>query len=161
MPDPCETCAFREDCETFGEPLNRLKSMICAMSGLPFYCHKGHDWRNTHIANMTNSEVKEFRSSAQICEGWRRAIRERVESGAFTAAPIRRYFGREAIRLIDKFLSVEEPEKSEALGELEKVIELLAREPEAHNSPATVRSGRNAPCDSATERNALPAVQPG
>lgn len=58
MPDPCETCAFREDCETFDEPLNRLKSMICAMSGLPFYCHKGYDWRNTRIAGMTNDDEK-------------------------------------------------------------------------------------------------------
>jgi hypothetical protein len=51
MSSPCNTCAFRAGCITHDkEPHNALKGEICALSGVPFFCHYDQNHVDRHMA---------------------------------------------------------------------------------------------------------------
>jgi hypothetical protein len=150
--DLCKTCAYREGCETFSEPYNRLRSIICALAGLPFYCHQGMDWRTINLAELTRDQIIQFRKDATICEGWRQAVAARAKAGHHTLSKLRRRLGARAIRLINEIIKSEEPEKTRAYSDLEQTIELLSNAPEVSDSPATIRGRGNLPGSGAPEQ---------
>lgn len=39
----CASCAFRRGSPTRYEPYNAIRAKICALGGVPFYCHDGFD----------------------------------------------------------------------------------------------------------------------
>lgn len=163
----CDTCAYREGCETFFEPYNRLRSMICSFGGLPFYCHDNFDWRKTNAAELSASETMALRRQANICAGWRREVAARAKAGNFdrSTSRIRRRAAILALRTLEVAIKSEDPEKSEAYADLRLLIELLANpnagaETEIANCAATIRSRRDSFRSAGPGEQSVPAVQP-
>lgn len=69
----CDTCAFREGSTTHdAEPYNRLRSEICALTGVPFFCHHGLNWRKPMIIRRgMAADVDGNIRRLQICAGWK------------------------------------------------------------------------------------------
>jgi hypothetical protein len=120
MMDPnkaCETCAFGKSGGAADEAKNKMVGIICAASGIPFFCHhtksgKEYDWQNSRLGPMA-LPIAERR----ICQGWKRRAREMLSRGQMAflkketpedAKILRRYqrgLGESAIRSLDHFLA--------------------------------------------------------
>lgn len=76
MNSPCDSCAFREGSETFErEPYNRFRGQIAALSGLPFFCHHGLNWRGPMaIRKGLVFDMDGKVQHVKICAGWRAEV---------------------------------------------------------------------------------------
>jgi hypothetical protein len=93
----CEGCAFKPGAAANREPWNRLRSMICALGGIPFYCHHGLDWKRgekavgdalviiKHQAKLEEIGIPKAAllrarlpikdgEKLHVCGGWRKAV---------------------------------------------------------------------------------------
>lgn len=85
----CSECAFRKNCETWHETENRVVSQICAAGPIPFVCHHELDWQNP-LATVLSPKALAAGKRLHICEGWKRAVRERT----WPADPALRFYQR-------------------------------------------------------------------
>jgi hypothetical protein len=130
MANPCDSCAFRPGCETHeGEPYNRFRAQVAAMSGVPFFCHHGHDYRRP-IA-IKKGHVSQDRSEPhrlQVCAGWKSQVVKDVPAGAehHTQRIMRRTLGQQCLELLDAAIAeTGVPEKAELWDELDKTFKRL------------------------------------
>lgn len=119
MRNPCDTCAFKNDSVTHGEPYNRFRGQVLAMAGLPFFCHHSHDYKRPFIV-VAGLAVQEGQENGpqrlQVCEGWRKEIlNNNIRPGiAFHNERLRRReLGAEVLQTLEAALKESEPEKSE------------------------------------------------
>lgn len=75
----CDTCAFRPGPGAHEEPYNRLRSNICAMSGVPFFCHEGIDWRGQDAMSRLPGLLHS--GDAHICAGWKERVSLAIPRG--------------------------------------------------------------------------------
>lgn len=129
--NPCDTCAFRPGSVTHDEePQNYLRGELCALGGLPFYCH--HDRagavQNPADLKMTRREAVQSGKTV-ICQGWRRAVKELAESGYFKDSPrLKRAYAELGLGALQVFIDEEKgPKKRMAARLLKDVILELNR----------------------------------
>jgi hypothetical protein len=116
---PCSTCAFGKAGGAASEADNRLKGVICALAGIPFWCHHGqngqeYDWQNGKLGPMQLSP-----NERRLCAGWQRTVLGLAKRGhfRFTDAAedqflLRRYqrgLGDGACRALEAFVGEREP----------------------------------------------------
>ncbi len=134
--DPCATCAFGKSGGAADEANNRLKGMICALGGIPFFCHHGRNgkeyaWRDGQLGVMELPP-----NERKVCGGWRRTVAMLAKRGHFRwtkvladNAALRRYqqsLGSDACRALDDFLGETDPEaKAKANRDLRMNLEAL------------------------------------
>jgi hypothetical protein len=146
MSSPCNTCAFRAGCITHDkEPHNALKGEICALSGVPFFCHydkNGVDHHGDVVFWMRGRgfDINGENAQLRICEGWKKRVLENQARGFFKTRYLRflrKMLGNHALRLIDVFLSSEDgtPEKLEAHAQLKTTIEMIAQADDVEYKP--------------------------
>jgi len=132
----CDTCAFRQGCETHdSEPYNRLKAMICAKAGIPFFCHHGFEWQDTQIFEINRRFVTIGGSGTpqHVCAGWKRQVAKFKEDGWFPRDPEQRrvqlQVGRAALTLMRRFVEAlaGSKEKDEAYIDLKICVVMLFR----------------------------------
>lgn len=70
----CNSCAFREASVTRSEPYNMVKSTLCDLGGIPFYCHYDKNGHNFY-ADTEKPETSQMR----ICQGWAAQMRIRAK----------------------------------------------------------------------------------
>lgn len=125
MPNPCDGCAYADGAAANLEPDNRLKALVCALTGVPFWCHHGMNWQTTP-KHLSRAEFQAL--NLHICEGWRREVSKRIKPGLAGKRRrlIRRWKGEAALMLIDEFIALEPgPEKDEALERLQSITRKL------------------------------------
>ena len=73
---PCDTCAFGK-AGGATEPHNRLKGQICALGGLPFFCHHAPDGRELDWHGDSADYFRSLRNKKdrRVCAGWKREVR--------------------------------------------------------------------------------------
>jgi hypothetical protein len=76
--EPCDHCAFRKGCETWHELGNRGLSQISAAGPLIFVCHEGLRWTDPLADVLPLKSLIPEGGRMRICEGWKRAVRERA-----------------------------------------------------------------------------------
>jgi len=141
MPDPCDTCAFRQGSVTHeSEPHNRLKGMICAAAGIPFYCHHGWAWEDADIAVVKGRFVvigEEIDlSKIRLCAGWLRDVKHMKERGQFAVTPevraLQKELGGYALAALKEFIGSPDGEaKDRAEKRLWELAEIVMQKPEA------------------------------
>lgn len=83
MANQCDTCAFKKGAAANREPYNLLRSTVCALSGVPFFCHEGFDWRNFRQGLPPREHRK-------VCAGWQQNVRQLAAKGRFANEDRRR-----------------------------------------------------------------------
>ena len=129
MKQPCSSCAFAKGCAANLEPYNRVRSEICAQAAIPFYCHDTFDWKNTDPDKMTRDEVVALRRNMNICQGWRRRVRQLASRGHFKNAgvrEIRRLLGHRALAILQTAIRSSGEEKTRHYNDLDDTIRMLA-----------------------------------
>jgi hypothetical protein len=127
MSGPCDTCAYRPGAEANTEAYNRFRSLICALTGVPFYCHHNFDWK-TQRSRMTRPEFRKLRPT--LCEGWRREVKKHVKpglAGTFNRL-VRRWKGEYILLLIEEWVGAEGADKKARTKELQAAIKSLHAE---------------------------------
>lgn len=129
----CDTCAFRAGCITHEkEPHNRLKALICALGGLPFYCHYSDagDWSSTSISKLNREESMTLRRDLPVCQGWKAEVKRLAGVGHFRKATrARRWVALHALRLVQRFIDSDNPEeKADVERDLYRALDLLAED---------------------------------
>ncbi len=128
----CDTCAFGKDCGAAIEPNNRLKGMIAALGGFPFFCHHKrdgteYDWRSPGNAAFWALA----RSERRICAGWKQHVGELAQRGFFDERklrPIRRTIGELAIAHLAEFIAAKNRNrKRKAKTALKRCLKFLAK----------------------------------
>src|SRR5579863_867335 len=73
---PCSTCAYGTAGGAAKEPHNRLKGQICALGGIPFFCHHAPDGRelNWHGGPAEYFASMRDRRDIRMCAGWKREV---------------------------------------------------------------------------------------
>jgi hypothetical protein len=136
VPEACDTCAFGK-AGAAKEPYNRLRGMICAVSGTPFFCHHDRDG-NAYDLKDKLGFFQIAPNKRKVCEGWKRAIRERIRrhgSFLFRGLPLadrmalRRYerrMGTRALEAIDEMVAAHDVTDKKALQrEIKSLIRAL------------------------------------
>ncbi len=139
--DPCDTCAFgtRGRGGAADELNNRLKGILCAISGTPFFCHHAADgtiynWQAGKLGPMALAP-----NNRRLCAGWKHAVAKLAARGHFRFSPVdaeqhllRQYhkgLGNDATRALDDFLATREPvAKAEANRRLKMNVQALKTE---------------------------------
>lgn len=99
MSNPCDSCAFHPGAAAHNELYNRLRGEICAITGVPFWCHHGKD--GTDYTNsskfVSRSEIRA--RGMRVCEGWKAEVRKHVAAGSdrWHRRLIRRWRGEAAL----------------------------------------------------------------
>lgn len=111
--EPCSSCAFREGCETFTDPYNRLRSMVASLGAVPFFCHKG--------------KLPNFR---RLCAGWKAEVAKLAAQGHFRDPQVRhlrKIAAQHALTQIEVFTDKDktQDEKDAAHREISWMLELL------------------------------------
>lgn len=138
MSDPCNTCAFRTGSVTHeSEPHNRLKGMICAAAGIPFFCHCGWDHENIDVylidGRFVTTDDVDLRK-IRTCAGWRREIARLKAAGQFAVSPdvrdLQKQLGAHALTALKEFIESPEGEaKDEAEIRLWRLTEMVMQKP--------------------------------
>jgi hypothetical protein len=121
--ETCSSCAFRKGCETYEkEPYNRLKSMIAALGLVPFFCHRGFDWKNT-------KGMMPPAGARNVCEGWKAEVQKLKAKGHYADPEIRKLrkiAAGSALVSLETFCDSKDKEKKEeALGHMYDMMHLL------------------------------------
>ena len=111
----CDTCAF--GCSgAANEVMNRLKGLIAARAGIPFFCHHAksgeeYDWRSK---NKLGPLVL-LPNNRKLCDGWKAMVAGLARRGKFQFTmnvkdqmALRRYqqqLGHQAIAALDAFVA--------------------------------------------------------
>jgi hypothetical protein len=103
---PCAGCAYTTGADANREPRNYVAAQLCALGGLPFYCHHAKDGSLVDIREIPveqrRAEIQAGR--LQICRGWRRETAELHRAGYFDAArDLKRQFAEAALRALGVF----------------------------------------------------------
>lgn len=129
MGSPCDTCAFREGSETFErEPYNRFRGQVAAMSGVPFFCHHGLNWRGPMaIRKGKVFDVDGNVERLQICAGWRKNVVKHIRPGMKDRL-LRRGLGQACMDQLEAAVAeTSGPEKEELWRELRGMFMMLAQ----------------------------------
>jgi hypothetical protein len=150
---PCSTCAFRPGADANREVDNRLRGQIAALSGNPFYCHHGLDWKagnraigdalavDKNQAALLNAGIPKAAliratlpllegHSVTVCEGWKAEIRRLKSRGLFNdpeTNQLRRQVGAIAFAELDGFLreGIDAGEKAKHRANLKECLSVL------------------------------------
>lgn len=131
----CDGCAFKDGAAANVEPYNRLRSEICAIGGLPFFCHANIDWRKDLTGKDPEQLGAELRKTG-ICAGWRERVLELKSGGHFDDPEIRivrRLVAAYALQKIDEWADAPAGEEKQFLhGELSRAIGMLVETERDH-----------------------------
>ncbi len=111
MNKPCEGCAFSEGAAANQEPYNALRAQVCALGGIPFYCHHDMDWLGSGKRTFTREEARQLK----MCGGWQREVNRLAKSGYFKRAShfIMRGLAMAALDSIEIFVSTTDRDDKE------------------------------------------------
>lgn len=128
---PCDTCAFGK-AGGATEPHNRLKGQICALGGLPFFCHHAPDGRELDWHGDSADYFRSLRNKKdrRVCAGWKREVRAYRSRGFFGKYRIiRRAVAQGALDSLVEFLAddTEAEEKLQAQHHLWRALRFLVR----------------------------------
>ncbi len=129
MKQQCEGCAFRPGAQPGNQqPYNELRGEICALGGIPFYCHTGFDWQRLGRAEERPPTGAELRASG-TCAGWRARVRELNTTGHYRkGGKVRRWIALYAYQLVDQFVHAKPGhEKRRLHWRLREAIAFLAK----------------------------------
>lgn len=118
----CGSCAYREASITRHEPYNALRALICALGGIPFYCHQGFDWRTAKGRFPAGAPRK-------VCEGWKREVALKAKDPEWRKTLwFRRAIAELTVGAVEQFVSEEDPgEKKRLLRVMQRGIRKLAQ----------------------------------
>lgn len=129
VPKQCETCAFRPGSEAARESNNYIKSRLCALGGVPFYCHEGTDWKDP--ASHVVKNYAELRARGiRVCAGWKAETGRLARAGHFVKGRLfKRAFAIIGLESLIIYLSKETDaeDKAEALANLKRCFGSLTR----------------------------------
>jgi hypothetical protein len=129
MASPCDTCAFREGSETFErEPYNRFRGQVAALSGLPFFCHHGLNWRKPMaIRRGFAFDVDGNVERVKVCEGWRQQVTKHIKPGMKDRL-LRRGLGQATMDQLEAAIAeTGKAEKKELWAELRTMFLMLTK----------------------------------
>jgi hypothetical protein len=113
MSESCSSCAFRPGCATYDkEAWNRLRSTISALSGRPFFCHKGLNWRKPMaVKNGIVVDTEGNSRRLKVCQGWKNEVVKHVRPGIEHRAERirRRRYGSMAMEWLQLWLDEKNP----------------------------------------------------
>ena len=140
----CSSCAFRQGCETFFEPFNRLRSEICALGPVTFLCHHSLDWQG-HISVVEGIaiDIHGNHERAKVCEGWKQRVRERAATGRFRDQEInkiQRIAAQRALHVINLAIDADGELKDQYYRELRGLLQLLTGK-EVEEGTTTLTAG--------------------
>lgn len=125
----CSSCAFRQGCETYFEPFNRLRSEICALGPVPFLCHHLLDWQShISVVNGVAFDIHGNSQKAHVCEGWKARVRELAAAGRFSDPEInkiQRLAAQRALHVINLAIDADGELKETYYRELRGLMQLL------------------------------------
>ena len=102
--------------------------MVCALSGRPFFCHHGLDWRRPLA--IRKGQVFDIHGNVErvkVCAGWQTEVRKHI-TPATKDRSIRRGLGDYCMELIDTWGAETGPaEKKELWTELRRVFLMLVK----------------------------------
>jgi hypothetical protein len=127
VPRQCETCAFRPGSDAAREANNYIKARLCALGGVPFYCHEGTDWKDP--ASHVVKDYAELRGRGlRVCAGWKEETGRLARAGHFLKGRMfKRAFAIVGLESLILYLSKEsDPEdKADALANLKRCFKRL------------------------------------
>jgi hypothetical protein len=129
VPHSCETCAFRPGSDAARESNNYIKARLCALGGLPFYCHEGTNWKDPHSHRVASHAELRARG-IRVCAGWKAEVGRLADAGHFRKGRLfKRALAFVGLESLIIFLSKEsDPEdKAEALASLKRTFGQLTR----------------------------------
>lgn len=133
----CNECALLPGGEANCEPENNLKAALCALGGIPFWCHHGLDWQNPEnhkAANRAEARAKVQELGMRICGGWAAEVARLKSVGYFNHIPeAKKAFAQVGIQALNEIPDLEPgPKREEALKLFEwAYLELQAQEMKA------------------------------
>lgn len=125
----CDSCAFRPGSVTHDkEPYNAFRGQVAALSGLPFFCHHGLNWRKrilTKFGHALDCDGKIQR--LQVCAGWKEQVRGTI-TPATKKRMIRRGLGVLIMDELDAAIAEDDPkERRELWKDLHRSFRMLIR----------------------------------
>lgn len=131
----CDTCAFNAK-GTGGaanEIVNRLKGLLCAHGGIPFFCHhiKSGEEYNWQAGGLGPFSVPI--AQRKVCDGWRGMVGRLAKRGKFHAGETpqdrsfllryQRSLASDALNTMERYLAEKEPSsKAEIKRELDDLV---------------------------------------
>lgn len=129
VPRECEGCAFKPGAAANLEPNNFLKGQLCALGGLPFYCHDGQDWQDPE--SHTVATRREIRARGiRICAGWKSSVARLAREGHFRDGRVlKQCFAVAGLEALHGFLHAGEDVefKAESLDQLKRILTGLTK----------------------------------
>jgi hypothetical protein len=120
----CGSCAFRDGSVTRHEPYNAIRAQICALGGVPFYCHR----------DMDGPVGDEFRGRLPpgipytVCEGWKSEVRRRAKLSWWRESlRMRRTIARIALLHFEGFIDSDPKRKKHHLAVFKRALHLLTK----------------------------------
>jgi len=130
--NPCEGCAYTEGAEANLEPQNSIKSQLCLLGAIPFYCHHSRDGALQDLRDVRAADLREGLRSGriQICQGWRREVKSLAATGYYqSAAELKRAYARLGLGALKIFVETEDGVKKRGAAKtLKQIILSLNRE---------------------------------
>jgi len=130
--NPCDTCALREGTITHDkEPYNAFRGLICALAGIPFYCHHGLNWKK-HIGVRKGIafDTEATHRRLHVCEGWKREVIKHIPQGPEhrLTRMVRRAIGEECMETLEAALGeTRAAEKNELWAHLRELVVRLRK----------------------------------
>jgi hypothetical protein len=117
--NPCDSCAFSPGAGAHDEIYNRFRAEVCALTGVPFYCHHGFDWEN-QPRYLAKSEVRQI----VLCAGWKREVQRHVKPGIAgkRARLVRRWKGLMVLERLEQAVNLTGKAKALAWARLQKAV---------------------------------------
>lgn len=99
----CEGCALKAGAAANGEPTNYLKAVLCVLTPLPFWCHRGIDWAAKDVEEKRARSAELVKSGEQvICQGWRAEVARLGATGYYGVhSEVTRLVGQMAVVELD------------------------------------------------------------
>jgi hypothetical protein len=137
MPSPCNSCAYKPGCATHDKELhNRLVSLISAMGGTPFYCHKNIAWdKGVEVIQFRGKQMyangDPLEQPLIVCEGWKREVAALKAKGHFKDAAVnavRRIVSRRILALLPRLYNksgASKEERAEVKAQIHELMPML------------------------------------
>jgi hypothetical protein len=124
--EQCEGCAFKPGAAANREPYNLLRSEVCALGAIPFFCHHSIDWKNR---KMDSASIRADVRIAGICQGWKRRVGELRAEGYFVDVEkrrTRRFSAMYILGVLDEWIEQKDPTEKKILhSQLREALRLL------------------------------------
>lgn len=123
--EQCADCAFKEGGAANKEVYNRLRGTVCALGGVPFFCHHDIDWESQH--SWTAAQKKKMCRRSGICAGWTVRVNDLRQKGYYDQfRVIRHAVAEQCLLAIDLMIDAKGKTKRKMSRLLRRMIRVLA-----------------------------------